>query len=120
MLGGATLTFLVADAYNNAIGKVVAALAVHEPSLIESIVNSYLVSDHLPATPLSSITLRSLIDQAPQALYDLDVVDAAVAAVLRNASPSSAPNIARPGRDARDLLKEREPFASDDDVQSKL
>lgn len=40
--------------------------------------------------------------------------------MLRNASPASPPSVARPAREARDLLKEREPFASDEDVQSKL
>ncbi|KAK4705757.1 hypothetical protein P7C70_g456, partial [Phenoliferia sp. Uapishka_3] len=108
------------EPYNSAIGRLVAAVAVHEASLIESIVSNYLVSDHLPATALSSITLKCIIDQAPQALYDLDVVEACVAAVLKNASPASPPSVARPGREAKELLREREPFASDEGVQSKL
>lgn len=96
-----------------------AALASHDPTAIEDL-KTYLVSDHLPATQLSSLTLREVIDQAPQAFYDLDMAQEVVTQVLKNAAPISPPTIARPGRDARELLKEREPWASDEEVQARL
>jgi hypothetical protein len=60
-----------------------------------------------------------LIDTAPAILYEIDATET-VTRVLKNAASSSPPSIARPAREARELLKGRSPWREDDDVQSRL
>jgi hypothetical protein len=107
-----------AEPYNLAIARVAAAFALHDSMAIEPL-GDYLYGE-TPATQLSSFTLREIIDTAPQAFYDLGCVEQVVTQVLANAAGTSPPSIARPARDARELLKEREPWASDEEVQSRL
>ncbi|KAM0756603.1 ARM repeat-containing protein [Meredithblackwellia eburnea MCA 4105] len=108
------------ETFNIAIGKLTAAVAVHDTELIEPVLRNYVLSLDIPPTSLASITLRAVVDLAPQSLYDLNLVPETLFSVLRNVAPGTAPAIARPGRDTKDLMREREPFASDEMILSKL
>ena len=66
------------------------------------------------------MTIREIIDQAPQAFYDLDLAQTVVTRVFANAASTSPPSIARPAREAKELFKEREPWCSDEVVLAKL
>ena len=72
------------------------------------------------AALLSSLALRELVDQASEYLYGIRQNEAAVSAAVRNAGGSVPPSIARPARETKELMREREPFASDAEAQSKL
>ncbi|ORY90168.1 ARM repeat-containing protein [Leucosporidium creatinivorum] len=107
------------EGYNVAIARLVSALALHDPSSLTFIIDSFLLSSDLPPTQLSSITLRELIDTVPSVLYEHDA-QKTVARVLANAGSGMAPTIARPAREAKELLKERKPWCEDADVTARL
>lgn len=106
------------ESYNTAVARLVAALAKHDASSVSFILSSFVLGD-LPATQLSSLALRELIDTAPEVLY-ADNAQETVERVLRNAASSSPPSIARPAREAKELLKERAPWSEDSSVQERL
>lgn len=66
------------------------------------------------------MTVRETVDQAPEVFYDLNLSQQIVTLVLSNSAGTQAPSIARPARETKDLMKEREPWASDEAVQSRL
>lgn len=102
-----------------AIARLVAAVAQHDAPSLTFIIDSFLLTTDLPPTQLSSVTLRELIDTAPTVLYEHDA-HRTVARVLGNAGAGMAPSIARPAREARELMKEREPWSADKEVVEKL
>lgn len=111
-----------AESYNNAIARLVASLAQHDPDSLSFILTSFLLGDPstLPPTQLSSATMRELVDLAPHVLYDIDKREV-LARVLRHASGSGVPpSVARPARDTRELMKERKPWCDDEEITSKL
>lgn len=110
---------LFTEPYNTAIARVVGSLAIHDPASLEYLITNFVVGE-LPSTQLSSLSLREIIDQAPNALYDLDLAPVAVGKILKNIASSSAPSIARPSREAKELLLEREPWATDAAVQARI
>ena len=107
------------ESYNVAIARLVAALALHDADSLTFTIDSFLLTADLPPTQLSSVTLRELIDTAPTVLYEHDA-QKTVARVVANAGAGMAPSIARPAREAKDLLKERAPWCDDEEVQVKL
>lgn len=119
LLSALTTLPLSTEGYNLAIARLVAALALHDASSLTFIIDSFLLSTDLPPTQLSSITLRELIDQVPEVLYEHDA-QKTVARVLANAGSGMAPTIARPAREAKELLKERKPWSEDAEVTAKL
>ncbi|KAK4055085.1 translational activator of GCN4 [Microbotryomycetes sp. JL201] len=108
------------ESYESAVARVAASLAMHDSSSLSFVVESFLLGD-LPPTHLSSVTMREMIDIAPQVLYDMNKLET-VSRVLKLASGGGnvPPAISRPARDAKELLKEREPWSNDEEVQSKL
>ncbi|BGP21302.1 translational activator of GCN4 [Rhodotorula toruloides] len=114
------------ESYATAIARLVASVALHSPSSLDFIITSFVLgtSTDLPPTQLSAIALRELVDTAPAVLYELDK-DATVDRVVRMASGSATggtanPAIARPARETKDLMKERDPWRDDEDLVSKL
>lgn len=95
------------------------SVALYDASSLEYLITSFLVGD-LPPTQLSSLAIREIVDLAPQAFYDLDLSESVVRRIILNSSGSSPPSIARPAREAKELLKEREPFSEDEGIQSRL
>lgn len=107
------------ESYANAIARTTASLAYHDSESLSFILTSFILSAQLPPTQLSTITTRELIDTAPQVLYDLDK-DATVDLVLKLSAGGGNPALARPARDTKELMKEREPWRDDDAVMSRL
>ncbi|KAI5477515.1 translational activator [Pseudohyphozyma bogoriensis] len=107
------------ESYATAIGRLLASVAKHDPSAISSLVDTYLLND-LPATQISAIVLREVIDQAPQAFYDLGVQNEVAAKVKANTATTQPPAIARPSREAVQFMKERQPWEGDEKIQSVL
>ncbi|KAM0793613.1 hypothetical protein ACM66B_001046 [Microbotryomycetes sp. NB124-2] len=108
------------ESYESAIARVAASLAMHDPASLSFVIESFLLGD-LPPTHLSSVTMREMIDIAPTVLYNMDKLET-VSRVLKLAGGGGnvSPAISRPARDAKELLKEREPWSEDEEVQSKL
>ncbi|GAA5901674.1 hypothetical protein JCM8208_001574 [Rhodotorula glutinis] len=114
------------ESYATAIARLVAATAQHSPSSLDFVLDSFVLgtSTDLPPTQLSALALRELVDQAPAVLYERDA-HATVERVVRMASGSATggtanPAIARPARDTKELLREREPWRSDEALLAKL
>ncbi|BGP36319.1 translational activator of GCN4 [Rhodotorula kratochvilovae] len=114
------------ESYATAIARLVAATAQHFPSSLDFILDSFVLgtSTDLPPTQVSALALRELVDVAPAVLYERDAA-ATLERVLKMASGSATggtanPAIARPARDTKELMKEREPWRSDEGVQAKL
>jgi len=89
--------------YNTAIGKVVGGLAIHDPQCLRPIVDNFLSAPTAP-TQLCSLVILSVLEQAPDAFFDLEVEEDIVAKVTASiATDSSA--IARPAREAREIMR---------------
>ncbi|ORX39844.1 regulation of translational elongation-related protein [Kockovaella imperatae] len=104
------------ETYSMAIGKVVAGLAATNAEHIRSIVDTFLAAP-TPPTPQVSIAIRSVLEDCPEAFFTLDVVSEIVSKVSASIASDSAA-VARPGRDARDIMKGNKRYAADSDVQA--
>ncbi|CEQ38752.1 SPOSA6832_00193 [Sporobolomyces salmonicolor] len=110
------------ESYATAIARLLASLSAHAPSSLDFIYTSFLLpasTSSLPPTQLSSLAIRELVDTAPTVLYELDK-DATVEMVLKLSAGGGNPALARPARETKELMKEREPWRDDESVMSKL
>jgi hypothetical protein len=111
------------ESYATAIARLCGAIAIHNAEALEFSTTSFILASatDLPPTQLSSLALREMIDVAPSVLYELDK-DATVERILKSIGSGgpSNPAIARPARDAKELLRERDPWRDDESVLSKL
>ena len=103
------------DYFNAAIARTLAAMLTHDMSQAEPLLASILEGK---ATPLSSMTILECVERAPEQLYQTGS-SKVVSRILRNVI-NEHPGIARPAREARDLLKKTAPWSADDDVQVRL
>lgn len=71
----------------------------------------------MPPTALVSITVLSLLEEAPTAFFSLEVVDEVIDKVKSSIGADSSA-IARPAREARDIMKEAEGWRDDSRVQA--
>jgi hypothetical protein len=72
-----------------------------------------------PPTGLVSSMIFAIVEDCPDAFYDLDVVQDIVKKVQASVgNPSSG--ISRPARDSRDLMKKLDRWESDAEVQALL
>ncbi|KAL1405501.1 translational activator of GCN4 [Vanrija albida] len=106
------------DSYNNAIASVLSGLAKFDVEAIRPVVDTYLAAPTPPA-PLVSTCIASLIENAPDAFYELDVVEDIVRKVQASVS-SDIGVIARPAREARDLMRTTGQYEKDTKVQAVL
>ncbi|GAA5862432.1 hypothetical protein JCM1840_004179 [Sporobolomyces johnsonii] len=110
------------ESYATAIARLVASLSAHAPSSLDFIYTSFLLpssTSSLPPTQLSSLAIRELVDTAPAVLYELDK-DATVEMVLKLSAGGGNPALARPARETKELMKEREPWRDDEGIMSRL
>ncbi|GAA5915522.1 hypothetical protein JCM6882_005925 [Rhodosporidiobolus microsporus] len=114
------------ESYATAIARLTAAVGLHDPSSLDFLITSFILatSTDLPPTQLSALALRELVDVAPSVLYDVDKM-ATVDRVLKmtggqGGTTSVNPAIARPARETKELLKERDPWRDDEAVTAKL
>ncbi|WVR05268.1 hypothetical protein IAU60_002280 [Kwoniella sp. DSM 27419] len=105
--------------YNKAISAVVAGLAESDTPSIQPIIDTFLAAP-TPPTALVSLMILTLLEEAPDAFYDLDCVeDIAKKVTASVASTDGGPPVTRPARDARDLMKKGR-YGDDDRVQALL
>ncbi|GAA5855038.1 hypothetical protein JCM8547_002355 [Rhodosporidiobolus lusitaniae] len=112
------------ESYATAVARLVGAVAKHSPEDLDFIITSFITATatELPPTQISALALREMIDVAPMVLYELDK-DATVDRVLKSIGGSGGavnPAIARPARETKELLKERDPWRDDEAVMAKL
>lgn len=71
----------------------------------------------MPPTALVSITILSLLEEAPAAFYELDVTEEIIDKIKTSISADQS-SVARPAREARDVIKEAEKWREDLKVQA--
>lgn len=85
-------------------------------SSLQFTVSTFLTSP-MPPTQVTSLTLLALMEESPDALYDLDVVDEIIDKVKASIASDNAA-IGRPARGARDLIKEADKWRDDSRVNT--
>lgn len=103
--------------YNLAMSRVVAGLAQTDPQCIKEIIDSF-IAPALPPTPLASVMILTILEEAPDVLYDLDCVEDIVKRVMSSISADSS-TVARPAREARELMRKGR-YGDDEKVQTLL
>lgn len=124
------------------LAKLVGGIAKQRASELRPVLEAYIV----PSRPsqISSLCIREILDQSPDAVYELDILADVVDRVVAYSSGGQVrpglwprrpvrsscdrltfvhaqpPSIARPAREAKELLKTNELFAYDEAVQSRL
>lgn len=106
------------EAYNVAAASVVAGLAQHDAEAIRPIADTFLAAPTPPAA-LVSQCIRAVLETAPEAFYALDCVEDIVRKVQTSVG-SDVGVIARPARDARELLRSTPPYDKDPQVGALL
>jgi len=101
--------------YNSAIARIFTALAPH-PELLRPIITAHIVSG-TPISPLSSQILLHAITETSSLFYTLKCVVSVVHKVVASIG-SDQGIIARPAREAKDILRSQAPWADDSAVQS--
>ncbi|PWN50148.1 ARM repeat-containing protein [Violaceomyces palustris] len=102
------------ESFKVAVAEVCGALASHDAEVVRSVVETLVLSPASPDSQLASLCVKSMVDRAPKALYDLGLSVKAskqVAAWL-----GEPPAVARPAREAKELMKSREPWSNDPKV----
>ena len=110
--------------YNKSIARLLAALYVHHANAVGPLVASYVLAADVPPTQLGSLACRELLELAPAVLFEtLGEVGERVAFVDKVVASSAggvAPSVARPAREAKELLKEVEPWSAWEEGRAKL
>ncbi|KAL7422316.1 translational activator of GCN4 [Cryptotrichosporon argae] len=104
------------ETYSTAIARVVSGLAKHDPEAVRPIVDTFLAAP-TPPTPMVSITIMCILEDAPGALYDLGAVDNVVRKIMASVG-AEGPATTRPAREARELLRSTERYKDDAGVQA--
>ncbi|CAO1631779.1 unnamed protein product [Parajaminaea phylloscopi] len=101
------------ERFKTAIADVFAGLARHDADAASDLVRRRVLPADTDAT-LASLSLASLVEHAPEIAYDFGV--ATKMAQIVSEFIYAGPAIARPAREARELMKTRNPWASDEAV----
>ena len=105
------------ESYNQAIGRVVAGLATHDPESIRGITTDFLGAP-VPPTPITSIVILTVMEQAPKTFIELEAVEDVIKKV--QASVGSDSSIARPAREAREIMRSNEAWSEHPDAKAML
>ncbi|KAI7966942.1 hypothetical protein MJO29_000219 [Puccinia striiformis f. sp. tritici] len=98
------------------LSTLISAVGRHKPSRISSVTH-FILSN--PPTAVGSVTIRELIENAPEALYELGIEQDVVSFVLSH-SAGVPPNIGRPLREAKEFLSTTPKFCADEKVQNRI
>ena len=83
----------------------------------------FLISDFLaaqtPPTPLVSIVILAILEEASDAFYELGVVEDIIKKVLASIAVDQSAT-ARPAREARELMRSIKRYEQDKEVQAAL
>ncbi|PLW51845.1 hypothetical protein PCASD_00862 [Puccinia coronata f. sp. avenae] len=99
------------------VSALVSAVARFKPSQISSVI-SFVLSN--PPTPLGSVCICEMIENASEALYELGIELDVVGFVLSGSAGAVPPSIGRPLREAKDLLATAPKFCNDERVQNRI
>lgn len=94
-----------------ALSRLVSAIARFKPSRVSPSLSLILSN---PPTPLGSICIREMVENAPEALYELGIEKDVVGFITRHSAGGHPPSIGRPLREAKELLSTVPKFADDD------
>ena len=72
-----------------------------------------------PPTPLVSIIILAVLEEAPDAFYDLEVVEDIIKKIVASVAVDQS-GTSRPAREARDLMRSIKRFVQDKEVQAAL
>ncbi|MBW0479310.1 hypothetical protein O181_019025 [Austropuccinia psidii MF-1] len=100
-----------------ALSHLVGAVASGQPTYLFPLMK-YILSD--PPTMLGSMCIRQLVENVPDALYDLGMEQEVVTFLLKHSASSYPPHIGRPLREAREAVKISPKFAGDKKFEGKL
>lgn len=113
-------TLSAGEAYNKAAGSVVAGLAAHDAESIRSIVDAFLAAP-TPPTPLMSVCILAVFERAPDAFFALgDSVPEDIVRKVNASVGSDVGGIARPAREAREIMRGSDKWMGDADVAALL
>ncbi|CAE6499296.1 unnamed protein product [Rhizoctonia solani] len=102
------------DAYNTAIGQLFASLG-DQPD-VKPIIDAHILAN-TPTSPLASQLLLALVQDSPQTLITFKCAPSAVKKVVQSIG-TDQPSVARPAREARDVLKTLPVWKDDAAVQA--
>ncbi|CAK9780191.1 putative regulation of translational elongation-related protein [Cutaneotrichosporon oleaginosum] len=107
------------ESFNKAVGSVIAGLAVHDVESIRPLVDAFLAAP-TPPTPLMSVAILAVLERAPEAFLELggEVPEDIVRKI--NASIGGDGAIARPAREAREIIRGNEGWMSEPEVAALL
>ncbi|CDZ97184.1 Protein containing adaptin N-terminal region [Phaffia rhodozyma] len=91
------------DAFNEAIARVVAGLTLYDNESAQPVFESLIFPS--PPSPVSSQVILALANTVPTIFETLDVREQVVKKLLSSIAVFDNPSIARPAREARDVLK---------------
>ncbi|KAG8757007.1 translational activator of GCN4 [Ceratobasidium sp. 428] len=100
--------------YNTAIGQLFASLG-DQPD-VKPIIDAHILAN-TPISPLASQLLLAVVQNSPQTLITFKCATSAVRKVVQSIG-SDQPNVARPAREAKDVLKNSPPWKDDQSVQA--
>lgn len=104
------------EAFNAGVARILAGIVLHSMPQAEPMLSTVLETK---ASQFSSLCLLTCLENAPQQLYNIVPPSKVVGRILKNVI-SDAPGVARPAREARDLLKKIAPWSKDEDIQARL
>lgn len=111
----ATLEEPSKESFNNGIARTLAGMLLHRMSEADPLIQMLLEGK---ASPLSSVSILECLETAPSQLYESNP-SRVTSRILKNVV-NEHPGVARPAREARELLKKTQPWSEDEDVQSRL
>ena len=106
------------ETYNKAVGTVVAGLAASDPESIRPIVETFLAAP-TPPTMATSIVILAILEQAPSTFHQLGIVEDVIKKVQASVSLDSSA-IARPAREAREIMRSDYAWKEDESAQALL
>ena len=106
------------DSIKSHVADVLAAVAVHNAELVRELLDSQVLCSEPGDKQLASQCVRAMLERAPAQLHEIAQQKDVVKAVLT--WTGEAPAIARPARESRDFMKQKEPWRSDSFVQEYL
>lgn len=106
------------ETYNKSIGTIVAGLAKSEPESIRSIVDDFLGAP-TPPTMLVSLVILAILEAAPSTFHTLGTVEEVVKKVQASVGIDSS-GVARPAREAREIMRSDEGWKADESAQALM
>jgi hypothetical protein len=98
------------EPYNAAAGAVLGSLAAHDAEDIRPIVDTFL-APATPPTPATSVTILAVLERAPGAFAELGAEED-IARKVQASVGADTPAIARPAREARDIMRGNNAYAA--------